>query len=140
MYKDICTVYSKYIEPKTQNTFYFRTVLRGVQWSSGKGANVIKSGIASADALTVYIRPSCANKSFLSPVEFAKRTNDKMGEFWTLKNQDIIVKGDIPYEYSPGENPLQILQKDYDDVFVITNVDDRRVGSPQIDHFEVWGK
>lgn len=124
---------------KIQGGKYLRTYFRGVNWQDEKAITISKSdGIKSSDGSSVFIplNVDSDGKEYRKPKTF-KRLDDR-SKFYTLDNGDIVVKGIIDFELkeNKGSN-LKALQGLYDDVMVITKVDDNRYGSKEIQHFEL---
>lgn len=135
MFQDYCTIYNHYTDPQTKLDQYQRTVLRGVFWDSAKGANIRKSGMESADSVTLIIPKRVrATGQYMKPKEW-QRLADKTG-YWTLQPGDRIVKGIVETEI---EKVSSELDKQYDDVLTITNVDEKQYGG-NMAHWEVGGK
>ena len=116
------------------------TVLRGVFLDANKGTNVVKSGLDSADAATLYIPFSVEAvdgitgeaKRYVGNMEFW-RTDDKAG-LWTLGvgRNTFFVKGEV---VEPDKN-LEYIAMAYDNVYTISKVDTKDFGSPALRHFE----
>lgn len=140
MYKETCTLYSKYTDVVTKNNFYTKTTLNNVQWQNSKGRNIYKSGAMSIDALTVYIKPAATDKIYVDIIQFLQLSCEEKLNYWTMQAGDILVKGDVDYKYSSDENILAALKKLYSEVFTITSVDAWFMGNPHLNHWEVWGK
>ena len=57
---------------------------------------------------------------------------------YTLDNEDVVVKGIINFDINNADTGgLSALQRDYDDVMLITRVADNRHGSEGVQHFEL---
>ena len=129
MFPHTVTVYNKHMDGSTEK--WQRTVLSGVFWDSSKGAVVRKTGIASADGLTLII--PMVIPGYMKPKEWTSLAN-KTG-FWTLQEGDTVILGSIEYEVVRSSKELQ----QFDDVLTITNVDTRNYGGG-MSHWEVTGK
>lgn len=132
------TVWNKYTNPVTRLEEYKRTELKGVMVIARKGVNVLKSGLSTADSVTIIIPQSvnAGSKSYKAPKAWQATPNIDMGNYWTLQNGDKIAKGLINYEIV-APNTIALLEKNYDDVFTITKVDPMLFGSSP--HWEVGG-
>ena len=95
---------------------WVRHEIRRVFWDDCKGANVKKSGMETADSVTVFIP--------LSSI----RIKPKVGDY--------IVKGIIKDEFTK----IADLSKRYADSHVVTKVDLKDFGSKSMRHWEVGGK
>ena len=120
---------------------YNTTVLRGVMLQASKRANVNKSGLVDADAVTLFIPFSvdAEGKAFVKPKEYDAQ-EDK-SNYWTLKKGDdssavacYFVKGVIPQGMSYAD-----ALETYDDVYRVTSVDVRDFGSASMQHWQVGG-
>mgnify|MGYP006918664805 CR=1 FL=1 len=122
------------------------TVLRGVMLQASKAANVRQSGLEGADAVNLYIPFSTpavdgvtgAAKRYVGPQEFW-RAVDKSG-LWTLSTDGnggttFFIKGEV-VEPDKTEQTLEML---YDDVYKVTKVDMKDLGSADMQHWEVGG-
>ena len=122
------------------------TVLRGVMLQASKAANVRQSGLEGADAVNLYIPFSPpavdgvtgAAKRYVGPQEFW-RAVDKSG-LWTLSTDGnggttFFVKGEV-VEPEKTEEAIEML---YDDVYKVTKVDMKDLGSADMQHWEVGG-
>lgn len=123
------TIFNRYVE--NRETKYQRSHVIGVHWEDTKGANILKSGLESADASQIYI-PFEHGKNYLPPKGWKK---NREGHF-TLQEEDVVVKGIIEDEFTSVKD----LEKKYDSVRMITTVDTRDYGSYRLRHWEVGAK
>lgn len=132
------TVYNRQFDKVQDKYIYLRTYLKGVNWQDSKGIRIAESGVVSDDRTRIFIPldVDAEDKQYKKPKTY-KRMDDK-SLFYTLDNEDIVVKGIIDFDLTgnPGEN-VSSLQAKYDDVMVITKVIDNRYGSRTIQHFEL---
>ena len=132
------TVYNRQFDKVQDKYIYLRTYLTGVNWQDSKGIRIAESGVVSDDRTRIFIPldVDAEDKQYKKPKTY-KRMDDK-SLFYTLDNEDIVVKGIIDFDLTgnPGEN-VSSLQAKYDDVMVITKVIDNRYGSRTIQHFEL---
>ena len=132
------TVYNRQFDKVQDKYIYLRTYLKGVNWQDSKGIRIAESGVVSDDRTRIFIPldVDAEDKQYKKPKTY-KRMDDK-SLFYTLDNEDIVVKGIIDFDLTgnPGEN-VSSLQAKYDDVMVITKVRDNRRGSRTIQHFEL---
>lgn len=123
------------------------TILEGVFLDISKGANVIESGLESADAATLFIPFSIEAingvtgqaQFFIGAKEYDRQ--ESKAEYWTLdpagaSNECFFVKGRNVME---GGN-YQSINSYYDDVYRVTSVDTCDFGSESMQHWEVGGK
>lgn len=125
---------------------YNITVLHGVMLQASKRANVNKSGLLDADAVTLYIPftvnatgPAGGEKRFVGPKAFEALGGSR--DIWTLRGGSkssavgcFFIKGEI----SDGLSYAEAL-KTYDDVYRVTTVDTMDYGSASMHHWEVGG-
>ena len=110
------TLYSKVYDTTTRLDKWERHEIKGVFWDSAQGANIIKSGMSTADSVTVFV--PLANIS-IEP-----------------KTGDYIVKGIIQEEFIK----ITDLTKNYADAHVLTTVDKKDFGSKHMQHYELGGR
>lgn len=119
---------------------YNAVVLNGVFLDLNKRSNIQKSGLADADAATLYIPFSVqTNKKYVTPKEYANKT-DKT-RFWTLFDggdesgaECYFVKG-IADAVSYRE-----ARETYDYCYHVTSVDLRDFGRASMQHWQVGGR
>ena len=119
---------------------YLPTVLHGVMLQASKRTNVNRSGLADADAVTLFIPFSvdAGGKTFVKPKEYALLADKS--EAWTLKAGGdsspadcFFIKGE-----AEGMSYADALTA-YDDVYRVTSVDIRDFGSASMQHWQVGG-
>lgn len=131
------TLYNHYTDKETERTVYKRTVITSVNWQEVQKTNVTDKGLVSADQINIFIpfNADFEGKEYISPKEY-KRLSDKDKEkYFTLNNNDYIVKGEISEDV-----PIEKIKQSYDNVSTIISVLICDNGSPSIRHFEVGGK
>lgn len=119
---------------------YNAVVLNGVFLDLNKRSNIQKSGLADADAATLYIPFSIqTNKKYVTPKEYANKT-DKT-RFWTLFDggdesgaECYFVKG-VADAVSYRE-----ARETYDYCYHVTSVDLRDFGRARMQHWQVGGR
>lgn len=136
------TIYNKYVDAGAEK--WQRTVITNVQWENRKAINANKVGMIDANTATIYI-PFARGANFVKPKAWLALVS-KTG-YWTLKPDDIIVKGSVADEIhaaivSPPSAAFTItnLIAKYDDVVKITIVDTMDMGSAAMQHWEVGCK
>jgi len=127
------TVYNKYIASGVET--YQRTQIFNIEWENHKGANIIKSGLMTADQATIYI-PWARCGLYLTPkVWLASTLTSKAGR-WTLSMGDYIVRGLVEDEITTGFT-MSDLKAKYDDVLQVKSIDIRDMGSISMWHIQV---
>lgn len=148
MFPHTVTVYNAHINQTAMVTDYNITIIEGVFLDISKASNIMRSGMSSADAATLYI-PFGAKfvngvtgkaQQFIGPKEY-DRLPDKSG-FWTLRDGGtgsasdcFFVKGAVVEKAS-----FQTINNHYDNVYRVSSVDTKDFGSPELQHWEVGGK
>lgn len=143
------TIYNAFENVDTLKTEMVITVLEGVFLDISEGANIMKSGLTSADAAKLYIpfATKAVNgvteevQQYLSPKEY-ERTEDKM-PFWTIRTNGTASAKDcffVKGEVVEPEADFQTINGRYDHVYRVSTVDIRDFGSPEMQHWEVGGR
>lgn len=120
---------------------YNSVVLNGVFLDLNKRSNINRSGLADADAATLFIPFSVnADKQYLPPKEY-ERQSDK-SSYWTVFDGGeasgadcYFVKGEIDAPVSYAE-----AREQYDYVYQVSSVDLRDFGSERMRHWQVGGR
>lgn len=103
------------------NGEYIRKNISKAFWDERKASNVLKSGIANADSLKVFI-------PYVEDINF------------TL-SRDLIVKGNVTYDIDKtSEKAITESKKhliDTYEVFTISSCDKKLYGSPNMQHYEL---
>ena len=136
-----CTIYNQYKNVAAGRVEYYRTYLPAVHWEPSKGANVLKSGIASADGLKLYIPFSVdtGGKQHVDSKAFAAASPAALAGLWTLdEGKGYVTKGNTPEARTEVE--LTALLRANAEAYLITTVDARDFGNPRMRHWEVGGK
>lgn len=142
------TIYNAHEDFDTLKNVYNITVLEGVLLDISKGANVMKSGLESADSATLFIPFGVRAVSgttgkpqiYIEPKEY-ERLEDKT-KYWTVRpggtisNKDcFFVKGKVI-----DDRDFQDINAYYDNVYRVSSVDVRDFGGPEMQHWEVGGR
>lgn len=142
------TVYNTEIvrDPETYKDVVINhiTVLQGVLLDASKGENVKATGMESADAVNLYVPFTVQAvdgvtgeaKQYAGAKAFWQ-AEDKSG-LWTFSTggNTFFVKGIVT---EPDKSFMTIDLK-YDDVYLVTKVDAKDFGSPDMQHWEVGGE
>lgn len=130
------TIFNSYTDPATKYKKYLSTIITGVSWFGEAQALVSQDGLLSADLYTIRIPIDAdfSDKSYLSPKEFEKIPNDKMINYWTISQGDIIIRGAVT-DSGDSAKPAKLEDK-YDDVITILSVTDNR-NKPSAKHWKV---
>lgn len=143
------TVYNAVENVDTLKTEMVITVLEGVFLDISEGANIMRSGLTSADAAKLYIPFSTKAvngvteevQRYLPPKEY-ERTEDKT-PFWTIRTNGTASAKDCFFVKGAVVEPdadFQTINGRYDHVYRVSTVDIRDFGSPEMQHWEVGGR
>lgn len=128
------TVYNKYVENREEK--FQRTVLSAVQWDSS-AATVKRKSADMQNNKAVIALPHYIGVAYLKKNAWLAAA-DKTA-FWTLKEGDIVVRGNVADEITTGFT-LSDLRAKYDDVLEIVSVAFMDQGSPNTHHWEILCK
>lgn len=132
------TLFNRYFDKDSEDYRYSVTHLRGVNWQDSQGISISKEGVTSVDNTRIFIplNVDSSGKEYLKPKAFRRMKNKAQN--YTLDNEDVVVKGIINFDINNADTGgLSALQRDYDDVMLITRVADNRHGSEGVQHFEL---
>lgn len=91
------TIYNRKYDKTTGFDTWNRTVIHGVHVYINHKAQLMESGLKSADIYKIRIPTDVENvDQYLPPEEYAKMDNP--GDYWTIQNDDHIVLGDCDKE------------------------------------------
>lgn len=124
------------------------TILRGVFLDIAQGTNIMKSGLANADAATLYIpMPIRAvnaltgeDQQYLPPAEY--ELQETHSGYWTIgkrstqgQNSCFFVKGEAVHP----DSDYGSINSRYDYCYRVSTVDPRDFGSQNMHHLQVGG-
>lgn len=141
MFPHVVTIYTTSEDEVTFTQTTTITVLHGVLFDANKAINTNSSGLENADAVNLYIPfdvdavdgVTGEKALYASPKTFSKALDKS--NLWTLdKVNSFFVKGEIVVE----DADFSFINRNYDDVYRITSVDEKDFGTLQ--HWEVGGK
>lgn len=126
-----CTIFHKHYDPATmQNDAVTAFYINECFWDDVARVSRISTGLESSDTGFIMI-PGV--EKFVKPKAW-DALEDKTG-YWTIGNQDKIVKGNIPLD-----TKFKDLEDLYDDVLNVVSVDTKLFGSLDMHHVEVGAK
>lgn len=143
------TLYNYYRDKANNKEYYTRTYLRGVFWDDTKQANVLKSGLATIESVSVYIPFSvdAGGKEYLPPKEYTKVGVNDLSKYYTftVNSKDMIIEGIIDYDIDNTSSQtisagLSYLKNNYDKNMTISVVDEKNYGTDEMRHWEIGGK
>lgn len=105
------TVYNKYIDEQTQVVFWYKNVVSDCFWKlDGTTVNI---GDVTLDSKSTICRIP-KDERFLEKQDWVKLPNDQRGNYFTLAQADILVKGECDFdidEYTAGHRSTDLLGK-----------------------------
>lgn len=138
-YNKTVTVYNKTTDDLMGNETWYATVLENVRLLVTKGANVSKSGMDSADAASLYVKPELLQdgcNGYLPEKEWHRMPDKCKNFFFTFTSgEDFFVEGDTSSEEILESDFFSFMKEKYDNCFKVTNVDRYEL----IPHLEVGG-
>lgn len=105
------TLFNKYEDPTTQLVSWYKTTIEGCFWSNLHDRVKIGKTILEADGIICRIRKDAR---YLDIEEWLVLPSDLKNNYFTLRQQDILIKGDIAdeiNEYQSGSRSTEILAK-----------------------------
>ncbi len=131
------TLFNRSFNAETEEETYYPTLLEGVDLVETKGANVSKSGMASADAAKLFVCIDDVNKTYMEPKAWDALPEDEKKNYITFHStEDFFVKGDQTAVELPETDAYEWMRSNFDDVYKVTNIDKYEDILP---HFEIGG-
>lgn len=105
------TLFNKYEDPTTQLVSWYKTTIEGCFWSNLHDRVKIGKTVLEADGIICRIRK---DDRYLDIQEWLALPSDLKNNYFTLRQQDILIKGEIDEtinEYQSGLRSTDILAK-----------------------------
>lgn len=105
------TVYNRFEDPQTQVVRWYRTVLENCFWKNDFQRLKMGDVEVKTDSVVCRIKE---NPKFLEKQDWVLQPNDKMSQYFTLAQGDIIVRGEVAdeiNEYQAGYRSSNIIEK-----------------------------
>lgn len=105
------TIYNKFEDPQTNLVRWFRHCVDGTFWKYAGNKVVIGNTVLETKDIICRLRK---DDKFLERHEWISLPNDKMADYFTLAQGDIIVKGDVEDEideYTSGRRSTDLKRK-----------------------------
>lgn len=105
------TLFNKYEDPTTQLVSWYKTTIEGCFWSNLHDRVKIGKTVLEADGIICRIRK---DDRYLDIQEWLALPSDLKNNYFTLRQQDILIKGEINEtinEYQSGLRSTDILAK-----------------------------
>lgn len=136
------TIYNKFVDAQTNLVHWYKTVVTDCFWQLG--GSTVKVGEVILDSKSVVCRIP-KDERFLEKQEWIKLPNDQMGNYFTLAQGDIIVKGicdEVIDEYTKGHRSTDLLGKyrDYQACMEITDFSNNTGLGRNNEHYLTRGK
>jgi hypothetical protein len=132
------TIYNKYMDSITGYEIWLPTLIENVDYTATQGANITKSGLSTADAVTVFINYSALPKPYKTPKEWQALTAEDKAKYVTFtQGTDFFIFGDSTSNVITTKGFFSDMQKRYSDCYKVTTVDRYDDILP---HFEIGGK
>lgn len=132
------TIYNKYMDSITGYEIWLPTLIENVDYTVTQGANITKSGLSTADAVTVFINYSALPKPYKTPKEWQALTAEDKAKYVTFtQGTDFFIFGDSTSNVITTKGFFLDMQKRYSDCYKVTTVDRYDDILP---HFEIGGK
>ena len=132
------TIYNKYMDSITGYEIWLPTLIENVDYTATQGANITKSGLSTADAVTVFINYSALPKPYKTTKEWQALTAEDKAKYVTFtQGTDFFIFGDSTSNVITTKGFFSDMQKRYSDCYKVTTVDRYDDILP---HFEIGGK
>ena len=132
------TIYNKYMDSITGYEIWLPALIENVDYTATQGANITKSGLSTADAVTVFINYSALPKPYKTPKEWQALTAEDKAKYVTFtQGTDFFIFGDSTSNVITTKGFFSDMQKRYSDCYKVTTVDRYDDILP---HFEIGGK
>ena len=105
------TIYNKYVDSQTQLVHWYRHVVNGTFWKYSGNKVVVGNTVLETKDIICRIRK---DENFREKHEWILIPNDKMENYFTLSQGDIIVKGEVNDaidEYTSGYRSSDLKKK-----------------------------
>lgn len=105
------TIYNKYTDPQTQIVRWYKHKVEGAFWKCSGNKVVIDKVVLDTKTIICRIRK---DEKFLERHKWVSVPNDKMSNYFTFAQGDIIVKGDVEdeiNEYTSGTRSSDLKKK-----------------------------
>lgn len=136
------TIYNKFTDAQTQLVHWYRNVVTDCFWKFD--GSMVKVGDVMLDSKSIICRIP-KDERFLEKQDWIKLPNDQMGNYFTLSQGDIIVKGiseDEIDEYTSGHRSTDLLGKyrEYQACMEITEFSNNTGAGRNNEHYFTRGK
>lgn len=130
------TIYNQRTNRKTRLPEWIPSILCGCSWYTAQKIALDSNGVTSANVYAIRIFPdflSEEGRSYIPPGQYAKLSEEESGQYWTIQNDDRIVRGSAVIDVKKASD----LEEHYEEVAVVTSYSDNRGGL--LPHIRVGG-
>lgn len=138
MYEDSVTLYN------IVNGIGYKTVFKKVHFEANTGVAIDETGMQESDKALCIIPCRCVEetgKSFVDYKTFEKMSEEERMKHFTFNRSDKFVFGEIDFVINNIKpNTIADLERNFTNVFSLSNYTCRMLGSSPLNHFEITGK
>lgn len=138
MYDDTITLYN------IIDGVGYRTVIKGVHTEPNTGIAIEETGLKESDTFLCIIPEEVVNKldkKYVNWKQFKNMSNEERQGYFTFKNGDKIVNCETDFEITNVKpNTIADLERNYVDVYTVTNYAYKKITNSKLNHYEINGK
>lgn len=134
------TIYNAYTDPDTGKTDYRRTVIPAVHWEDIAGSSVSGTSHPSANSASIFIpfyAQDSMERKYVPAVDYADMTDEEKEKHWTIRNGDLIIKGEILDEITTESGGIKKFSYLHNDAVTVQTLLTADYGSYAMRHWEV---
>ena len=134
------TIYNKYVNPLTKVASWFRHVVDGCFLSNTTNITITDGVQVQSNDVVCRIRQ---NDLYKPKREWESLPNDKMGDYFTIGKDDILIKGavnDVLDETLKGHRGNDLISKYKEDCIVVKKCSDNTGAGRCLPHYFVTGE
>ena len=131
------TVINRSLDPKTEKETYYLTLIERADLVRVRQKNVSTKGTDSTDTATLYVDFGNLPKTYVTPEEWKRMTEEGKKEHMTFSpTEDIFILGDCTGATLPDRDVYQWARDHYSDVYRVTKCS---VYEDILPHLEIGG-
>lgn len=138
MYDDTITIFN------IINDIGYKTVIENVHLELNTGVAIEGTGMQESDEMLCIIPLEAINKidkTYVDWKSFKNMSDEERKKHFTFKNGDKLVNGNIDFEITNIKpNTISDLERNFVDVFTLTNYSYKKITGSKLNHFELTGK
>ncbi len=126
LHRDTVSIFNRVKDGLYEDENWQMTVIHHVGMEIDQQQNIRATGIESADKCNLIIPAEAPDKEYIEATEYERLPEDERAEYWTLKEDDFFVKGDLSNIDTSQPDLFQKISKEYGEnrVFRITTIGD----------------